>query len=43
MHVEAPNFAATIHYTVGVKKSATIKKIEERWLSSIEDCDVLET
>lgn len=42
MHVLKPNFAATIHYTVGVKKSAAVTKIEERWLSSIEDCDEFE-
>ena len=42
MHVAKPNFAATIHYTVGVKKSAAVTKIDERWLSSVEDCDVFE-
>ncbi|MGR2870049.1 hypothetical protein [Vibrio vulnificus] len=42
MHVAKPNFAATIHFTVGIKKSAAITKVEERWLSSLEDCDVFE-
>ncbi|AWA97911.1 hypothetical protein [Vibrio harveyi] len=42
MHVAKPNFAATIQFTVGIKKSAAITKIEERWLSSLEDCDVFE-
>lgn len=42
MSVEKPNFAATIHFTVGINKSAAITKVEERWLSSLEDCDVFE-
>tara|TARA_Y100000588_G_scaffold379470_1_gene461684 strand:- start:49 stop:327 length:279 start_codon:yes stop_codon:yes gene_type:complete len=42
MHIAKPNFAATIQFTVGIKKSAAITKIEERWLSSLEDCDVFE-
>ena len=42
MHVAKPNFAATIHFTVGIKKSAAVTKIDERWLSSHEDCDVFE-
>lgn len=42
MHVEKPNFAATIHFTVGMKKSAAITKVTEGWLSSAEVCDVFE-
>lgn len=42
MHIAKPNFSANIHFTVGIKKSAAITKIEERWLSSIEECDVFE-
>ncbi len=42
MHVATPNFAARIHFTVGIKKSAAVTKVEERWLSSLEDCDVFE-
>lgn len=43
MQVEKPNFAATIHFTVGIKKSAAVTKVEERWLSSLEKCDVFES
>ena len=37
------NFAATIHFTVGIKKSAAVTKVEERWLRSLEHCDVFES
>lgn len=42
MPVSTPNFAATIEFTVGLRKSAAITKVEERWLSSLEHCDVFE-
>ncbi|HDZ9126765.1 TPA: hypothetical protein RUY84_003221 [Vibrio cholerae] len=42
MCLAKPNFAATIHFTVGIEKSAAITKVEERWLSSLDDCDVFE-
>ncbi|WP_162929902.1 hypothetical protein [Vibrio sp. Evd11] len=42
MHVAKPNFAVTIHFTVGIKKSVAITLVEERWLNSIEVCDVFE-
>lgn len=42
MHVAKPNFAVTIHFTVGIKKSVAITHVEERWLNSIEVCDVFE-
>lgn len=42
MHVAKPNFAATIHFTVGIKKSAAVTKVDERWLNSLEVCDVFE-
>lgn len=42
MHVEKPNFTATIHFTVGIKKSAAITEVQEQWLNSIEHCDAFE-
>lgn len=43
MTVAKPNFSAKIHFTVGIKKSAAITKVEENWLSSLEHCDVIES
>lgn len=43
MHVPTPNFTATIHFTVGIKKSAAIIKVEEHWLNSLEECEVFES
>lgn len=38
--LENLNFAATIHFTVGIKKSAAVTKVEERWLRSLDSCAV---
>lgn len=43
MYVEKPNFSATIYFTIGIKRSVAITRIEEHWLiSSNESCDVFE-
>jgi hypothetical protein len=42
MQVAKPNFAANIHFTIGVNKSVAIIKFEEHWLNSTDVCDVFE-
>ncbi|SHO57878.1 hypothetical protein [Vibrio quintilis] len=37
-----PNFEAKIHFTVGLRHSAAITNIAERWLYSTEYCDAFE-
>lgn len=41
MIIEDLNFSAEIHFTVGIGGSVAITKVKERWISYLDECDVV--